>query len=199
MTSRMFRQSALLLAIPLISAACSSEPPVDTADSSVAAVDGGASSTATLQVATDLGVRNARMPLPGIVTAGQPTQEQLEALAAAGYENFISLRPTSEDGAGWEEAHSASGSYDFDRLPISGAASLTHENVEAFAAMLEEAGDDPTVIYCASSNRAGAMLALKAHWVDGVEPAEALELGLQGGMTRLEAPVRELLGLEPAG
>ena len=42
----------------------------------------------------------------------------------------------------------------------------------------------------------GAMLALKAHWIDGVDAAEALEIGLAAGMTRLEAPVRELLGLE---
>jgi protein tyrosine phosphatase (PTP) superfamily phosphohydrolase (DUF442 family) len=155
--------------------------------------------SATLEVATDLGVRNARMPMPGVVSAGQPTPEQLESMRAAGFENFISLRPTSEEGADWEEAHSGDGSYDFDRLPISGAGSLTRENVESFAALLEAAGDEPTVIYCASSNRVGAMLALKAHWVDGVEAEAALELGLQGGMTRLEAPVRELLGLEPSG
>ena len=190
-------RSLLLIAVPLVGIACAAEPATDSSEAP-AAMAQTMVPAAGLEVATNLGVRNARMPIPGVVSAGQPTQEQLEAMRAAGFENFISLRPTSESGAGWEEAHSADGSYDFDRLPISGAGSLTRDNVERFAALLEAAGDEPTVLYCASSNRVGAMLALKAHWVDGVEAEAALELGLQGGMTRLEAPVRELLGLEPS-
>lgn len=151
---------------------------------------------ATLDVATELGVRNARMPLEGVVTAGQPTVEQLEALRAAGFTNFISLRPASEEGAGWEEAHATDGAYDFDRLAIAGGTDLTRENVEAFAALLDEAGDEPTVLYCASSNRVGAMLALKAFWLEGASPEEALELGRAAGMTRLEGRVVELMAGE---
>jgi uncharacterized protein (TIGR01244 family) len=135
------------------------------------------------------------MPQPGLLTGAQPTNAQFEALSEAGYTHFISLRPESETGAGWEEADAAAHAHDFDRLSIAGAGDLTRENVEAFAALLEEAGDAPTVIYCASGNRVGAMLALKAAWIDGVAPDQALRLGLDAGMTRLEAPVRELLGL----
>lgn len=153
----------------------------------------------TLTEATELGVRNARMPVDGLVTAGQPTVDQMEGLARAGFASFISLRPEAEDGAGWEESHAADRSYGFARLPISGAEDLTREKVEAFAGLLEGAGDEPTVLYCASSNRVGAMLALKAFWIDGAEPEEALELGLAGGMTRLEGPVREILGLASGG
>ena len=182
--------SAVLLA--LVVAACGG---AESDGSSEAGATAEVAPAPSLSVATELGVRNARSPVEGLVSAGQPSQEQIEALAEAGYRNFISLRPMAEDGAGWEEAHATIGGYDFDRLPISGGADLTRENVEAFAAMLEAAGDEPTVVYCASSNRVGAMLALKAHWIDGVAPEEALELGLAGGMTRLEGPVRELLGL----
>lgn len=153
----------------------------------------------TLSDATELGVRNARMPVDGLVTAGQPTVDQMEGLARAGFASFISLRPEAEDGAGWEESHAADRSYGFARLPISGVEDLTRENVDAFAGLLEGAGDEPTVLYCASSNRVGAMLALKAFWIDGAEPEEALELGLAGGMTRLEGPVREILGLGSDG
>lgn len=153
----------------------------------------------TLADATELGVRNARMPVDGVVTAGQPTPEQVEGLVEAGYTAFISLRPEAEDGAGWEESHASDGSYDFRRLPISGAGDLNRENVEAFAELLDETDGEPTVLYCASSNRVGAMLALKAYWIDGAEPEEALELGRAGGLTRLEGPVREILGLTPDG
>jgi len=186
-----------VLAISLVLLACApdgAEVPVhDGADDGVAAaVD---APRATLDIAAGVGVRNARMPLEGIVTAGQPTVDQLEELEAAGFENFISLRPATEEGAGWEEEHASGRSYDFERLPISGGGSLTRENVEVFATILEEAGDGPTVLYCASSNRVGAMMALKAHWIDGVDAREALELGRAAGMTRLEGTVTELLGL----
>ena len=154
-------------------------------------------SAMTLAVATEQGVRNARMPIEGLITAGQPNQEQLEALRSAGVEHFVSLRPTSEDGAGWEEALSANEGFAFDRLPITGAGALTRENVETFAAIMQEVDGASAVLYCASSNRVGAMLALKAHWIDGEPPEAALELGLSAGLTSLETPVRELLGLEP--
>lgn len=145
--------------------------------------------------ARELEVRNARMPMPGIVTAGQPNEAQVAALLDSGVEHLISLRPVSEDGAGWEEAHSGEAGYRFDRLPISGADDLTRENVEAFAALMDESEGAPTLLYCASSNRVGALLALKAAWIDGVAPEQAIEQGLAAGLTRLEGPVRELLGI----
>lgn len=154
-----------------------------------------ASSTDLLVTATDLELRNARMPFDDVVTAGQPTSDQLEALVANGVRHAISLRPISEDGAGWEELHAAEFGYEFDRLPITGAESLTRENVETFAAMLAGTDGEPTVLYCASSNRVGALVALKAAWLDGVPAEEAVQLGLAAGLTRLEAPVRELLGV----
>lgn len=55
----------------------------------------------TLDAATTLGVQNARMPGPALITAGQLSQEQFDGLAAAGFENFISLRLADEGGAGW--------------------------------------------------------------------------------------------------
>jgi protein tyrosine phosphatase (PTP) superfamily phosphohydrolase (DUF442 family) len=70
---------------------------------------------------------------------------------------------------------------------------LTRENVEALDRLLDESADDGTVLYCASSNRVGALLALRAYWLDGAEADQALELGRQAGMTSLEARVGELM------
>ena len=148
-----------------------------------------------LSVVTEMGVRNARMPMDRLVTSGQPMPEQLLSLQSAGIEHFVSLRPTTEDGAGWEEELMAGEGVQFDRLPISGSGSLTRDNVHAFAAIMDEVGEKTAMLYCASSNRVGAMLALKAHWVDGESPEEALELGLAAGLTSLERSVRDLLDL----
>lgn len=185
----MTRNHVLLLLLLAVGCSPAERPAPDTPD----AVEAESRPTPSLAVATDLGVRNARMPLEGVVTAGQPTEDQLEALREAGFENFISLRPTAEDGAGWEEAHAADGSYSFQRLPISGGDDLTRANVETFAAALDARGGEPTVLYCASSNRVGAMLALKAFWLDGATAEEALALGQAAGLTRLEGRVVELM------
>lgn len=183
-----------LFSAVLVCAACASEQDAPVPGAGTAT----ATASPTLEVATELGVRNARMPRPGMLSGAQITEDQLTGLSDAGFRHFISLRPTAEDGAGWEEAFSSSAGYDFERLPIEGAASLTRENVESFARMLEATDGEATVLYCASGNRVGAMLALKAHWIDGAPPEEALELGLAAGMTRLTDPVRQLLGLESA-
>jgi hypothetical protein len=81
----------------------------------------------------------------------------------------------------------------FARIPVSGATGLTRENVETLDMLLDESSDDGTVLYCASSNRVGALLALRAYWLDGAEPDQALELGRRAGMTSLETRVAELM------
>ena len=179
---------ALLLTL-FASLACAAEPSPP-AEAVMASVP-----DTLLSVVTGIGVRNARMPMDRLITSGQPVQEQIGGLQSAGIEHFVSLRPATEDGAGWEEELLVGEGVQFDRLPISGSGSLTRDNVQAFAAILEEVGEKTPMLYCASSNRVGAMLALKAHWVDGESAEEALELGLASGLTSLESSVRDLLGL----
>ena len=186
----------LTVVLPLLSFGCAAGDVGGSGASQDAAGAETSAATPTLQAAVATGMSNARMPAPGLLTGGQPTGAQFEALSGAGYTRFISLRPEGESGGGWEEADAAAHDHTFDRLAIAGAGDLTRENVDAFAALLAEYGDEPTVIYCASGNRVGAMLALKAFWIDGAAPEDALRLGLDAGMTRLETPVRTLLGLE---
>jgi protein tyrosine phosphatase (PTP) superfamily phosphohydrolase (DUF442 family) len=140
-----------------------------------------------------LGLDNAANPAPGLITAAQVSRDQFDALVDMGYQRFISLRVPSEDGAGWEEAHVAGSDVSFARIPVSGATGLTRENVETLDRLLDESADDGTVLYCASSNRVGALLALRAYWLDGAEADQALELGRRAGMTSLEARVGELM------
>lgn len=149
----------------------------------------------SLEDATALEVRNARQPLPHLVTGGQLTEAQLDGLTDAGFKTFISLRLPDEDGAGWEEAYATTRNVSFARLPVPGAGGLTRETVEALDGLLDAAGDEPAVLYCGSGNRVGALLALRAFWLDGASAEDALELGRAAGMTRLEPTVAELLGV----
>ncbi len=175
------RAYSTLLLVLTMACAAEEQPPAQSQPASFTVAD-----------AEGLGVRNARMPVPGLVTGGQLTPEQLDGLVAAGYRNFISLRPEAEDGAGWEETH-VSGPASFARVPVAGGAGLTRENVEALDRLLDEAAQEGTVLYCASGNRVGALLALRAAWLDGASADEALALGRAAGLRGLEPAVTELL------
>lgn len=169
------RVSGLLLPALLLAAACTGEAPPTFADVQA------------------LGVPNARQPTPLLVTAGQLSPDQLAGLVDAGYTRFVSLRPASENGAGWEEGHPSLGEASFARLPVAGADGLTRQAVEALDRILDEAGNRPTVVYCGSANRVGAMLALRANWLDGAPADQALALGRAAGLTGLEPAVVSLL------
>jgi len=140
-----------------------------------------------------LGIRNLSRPLPTVLCSGQPTEAQFDALEEAGVAHVLHLRVASETGTGWEEARAESADVSFDRLEIAGGKGLTRANVEAFAAKLNGYGDDLVLVSCASSNRVGAMLALKACWLDGMDKAAAMALGKSGGMKSLTATVERLL------
>jgi protein tyrosine phosphatase (PTP) superfamily phosphohydrolase (DUF442 family) len=150
-------------------------------------------SAPTLADVQAVGVQNAAMPLQNVVTAAQPTEEQLMALVDLGYTSFVSLRSATEEGAGWEEGIAADEGIRFARIPIEGEAGLTRENVLELDRVLTEAEEEGTVLYCSSSNRVGALLALRAYWLEGSDPQAALELGRRAGLSRLEPAVAELL------
>ncbi len=186
-----------LPALVLWSAACGGreEPPAADASASETHAEPAAAPAEgeeLYEVATEVGMRNARMPLPDLITGGQVTPQQWEALKEAGVRRFISLRPADEEGAGWEE-EVAGDEVDFVRIPVRGAAGLTRENVEALDRVLDASAGEPTVLYCASGNRVGALLALRAAWLDGADPEAALALGRAAGLRSLEPRVRELL------
>jgi len=143
---------------------------------------------------------NERHPLPGMLTGGIPAGKggasDFQALAAAGVRTYIDLRADAEVPP--ETAVLASGAQlDYRRVPITGEADLDLASARALDLLLDEWGRYPIALACSSGNRVGALLALRAFWLDGVDAASALELGLAAGLTRLEPSVRQLLGLPP--
>ena len=143
-------------------------------------------------------IPNATVPMPGVVSGGQPTESQIEAAAERGYRTVINLRTEQEPGFEWERELVETTGMRYVHIPIAGADGLTRENVELLDAALNEARDEgPVLLHCGSGNRIGALLALRAAWIDGADPEKALQYGLNTGLTRLEPRTRELLGLTP--
>jgi len=133
-------------------------------------------------------------PEAGALSGGQPDAEQLRAAAAAGIRRVINLRPGSED-AGYDEAAAAAAlDLDYQLLPIAGPQDLNADNVRKLDALLVAGVGTPTLIHCASGNRVGALMALRAAWIQGNTMDQALEIGRRWGLTKMEPAVRQLLG-----
>ena len=147
-----------------------------------------------LSEATALGIANPRAPLPGILTAGKLTREQMTGLVGAGYRTFVDLRSAKEKGAGEEAGWAGELRATYASIDVAGPEDLTEEHARLLDTLVTSA-DGPVVVYCASGNRAGAMLALRAWCVQGMSPEDALALGREAGLTRMEPALKERLGL----
>ncbi len=143
--------------------------------------------------AAALQLPNLGHPRPGIHTAGDVGPDDVPAIAAAGIRHVIDLRPDGET-PGFDEAEAMrAAGIRYDNLPIAGADDLSRERVAAFDRLLAEA-DGPLLVHCASSNRVGAMAALRAAWIEGKPVEEAIAEGRAWGLRSLEDAVRERLG-----
>ncbi len=138
-------------------------------------------------------IPNALLFEDRVLLGGQPTREDLERAVALGYRKIVNLRLPDEFSE-WDEPELAESlGLKYVTIPVAGASGLTLENARRLAAELDQEDDSPIVLHCASGNRVGALLALKAFHFDGLDAQAALELGLENGLRSLESAVREYL------
>ncbi len=156
--------------------------------SSGAATPAQSEATAGGSVEPSLGLPNERHLLSGLITGGMPDREALERARDLGVTTVISLRTPEEPGASDEQAMVEEMGMTFVSIPIAGAADLTEDEAREVDEAIGDA-ESTTVLHCASGNRAGAMVALRAFFVQGLSKEEALSLGREAGLTRLEDAV----------
>lgn len=137
-------------------------------------------------------VANAASPAPGVVSAGRLASVDIPRLREAGIREVIDLTPDAETPDFDESAAVRAAGLRYSNLPLRGAVDLTRENVLAFDALLR-ASKRPLLVHCASSNRVGAMAALRAAWVDGRNVEDAIRIGKAWGLKCLESEVRRKL------
>ena len=126
-----------------------------------------------------------------LVSTGQPDEEILAAARQAGFVAVIDMRTESEDRGIDEQAAVEAQGMKYLLLPVSGADDVTFDNAAALDDML--AGiDGPVLMLCASGNRVGALIALRAS-LHGADAESALEAGKAAGLTRLEPVVADRL------
>lgn len=140
-----------------------------------------------------LGLANEIFPEPNRIVSGAIDAAELGRLRAAGVRRVISLRTEAET-QGFAEAQIAAGlGIDFHSIPIQGSESLTVENARKLDEALQRAGEELTLVHCASGNRVGALIALREAWVRGRSMDAAIAEGKRWGLAGLESAVRSLL------
>lgn len=136
---------------------------------------------------------NLGQPMDGLLVGGQPSAADLRRAAEIGVSTVINLRGEGEELPFDEAALAEELGLRYVTIPVSGPDDVTAEAARTLSAALDQAGDEPVLLHCASGNRVGALLALEAFHVDGASADDALELGLRSGLTSLEPRVREEL------
>ena len=145
------------------------------------------------EVAPWVAIRNAKQPFPGILTGGQPTDEQLIMAAKLGIKTVINLRSEKENAGGNEVGKVTLLKMNYLSIPISGAAGVNEENSQRLAEALSDPALYPVMVHCASGNRVGALFALDANKRLGLSKVEAMEVGKRAGLTSLESLVNGML------
>lgn len=145
------------------------------------------------------GLPHVSFPAPHRVASGRLQAKDVPVLRRAGIRQVIDLSLDGETPGFDEAAAMRAAGIGYHNLPISGAADLTRANVERFDRLLGMAGREPLLVHCASSNRVGAMIALRAAMLEGRPVEAALAEGRRWGLKSLETAVRERLRASAGG
>jgi uncharacterized protein (TIGR01244 family) len=121
----------------------------------------------------DHGITNEKAPTEGVLFGGQPSAEQLESIAAAGYRTVIDLRGAGED-RGYDEATAASDAgLDYHHIEVTQQTLSSDAPFDQFLDLFSEA-ETPVLVHCASGNRVGAMYYTYLVAKKGMDRDEAL-------------------------
>jgi uncharacterized protein (TIGR01244 family) len=122
---------------------------------------------------------NYRRLSPSLAIAGKPSKEALDSLKAAGFRTAVDLRQPAEGVPSAKDAVEAQG-LKFVSVPVS-PDTFSLDDVLKVEAVLKDQGAAPVFLYCASSNRVGAALAV-IEYRRGRSKDDALAEGRKAGM-----------------
>ena len=116
---------------------------------------------------------------PDLAVSGKPSKEALAKLKESGFRTAIDLRLPAEGIADARAAIEAQG-LTFVSVPVT-PETLTKADAEKVAKVLADPKASPVLLYCASSNRVGGLLAV-VEAMKGKPKDEALAEGRKAGL-----------------
>ena len=123
-------------------------------------------------------IKNYNRATSQIATSGVIGEKGAEILVKRGFKTIIDLR-TQAEGTDDEKLAAETAAIRYINIPVTGEG-INEKQLAAFSKAIENA-EMPTLIHCASGNRAGAMWA--AYRISkGVTPEFAIEKGRAAGM-----------------
>jgi protein tyrosine phosphatase (PTP) superfamily phosphohydrolase (DUF442 family) len=131
------------------------------------------------------GVVNACQILPNVLTGGQPTAEQLEALKAAGGDLVLDLRDPMEPRPVDEAALVRELGMEYVNIPVR-AGSLDDTTLEHILTVLRRAGDRTVFFHCGSGSRVGGALIPYFILDQGMEEEDAVAQAMRVGLRNAE-------------
>ena len=128
------------------------------------------------------GVANACQALPTVVTGGQPTAEQLRALAGSGNAIVLDIRDSMEPRPIPDEpALVNSLGMEYVNVPVS-TGTLSDETMENILRVLRGAGDRAVFFHCGSGNRVGGAMIAHLMLDIGLGEDDAVQQAMRMGL-----------------
>lgn len=131
------------------------------------------------------GVPNACQLLPTVVTGGQPTQSQLDALGSAGGGIVLDLRDPMEPRPVDEPAAVAAAGMEYVNVPV-GPGTMDDATIEQILGVLRGAGERQVFVHCGSGNRVGGALIPFLMLDQGFEEEDAIAQAMRIGLRSAE-------------
>ena len=131
------------------------------------------------------GLTNAAEPVPGWVTGGQPTEQQLAAFKAAGGEVVLDNRDPMEPRGFDEPAVARKAGLEYISLPIVHGA-VTGDTMKRMHDTLRKLAGKKALLHCSSGNRTAAALIPYLMREEGMSEEEAVEIAMRSGLRSAE-------------
>jgi len=131
------------------------------------------------------GLPNAAEPVPGWITGGQPTEQQMKAFKSAGGEVVIDNRDPMEPRPFDEPATARAAGLEYVSLPIVHGA-VTTDTMKSMHQTLQKLEGKKALLHCSSGNRTSAALIPYLMIDKKMEQDDAVDTAMRGGLRSAE-------------
>jgi len=131
------------------------------------------------------GLANAAEPVPGWVTGGQPTEQQLKAFKVAGGQVVLDNRDPMEPRPFDEPTVVRTAGLEYHSLPIVHGA-VTQDTMKRMHEMLRRLTGRKALLHCSSGNRTAAALIPYLMVEKKMEEEDAVGVAMKSGMRSAE-------------